>query len=936
MLSSEEGNAHLSESNRQHTSANLSKTPQESTVRCRRGRWVIKLALALFLSGKELHTEGKLAAFHGEIWSYELLGREALRRQYVPPDTRPKAAQNVWKEKIGAMYVDSGFEACVRDLNPYFEREFNRIQKKAGEERQITADTANTVACHAQVADATHSVGGFSSGSTVDSALVKYFAKLYSDALRCVRGVKCNDGTDGGWVAAGDLFASVSAHKAGYMMKASAIAEVERSSLPFPTTPSGLVKVLSKLDLLGRFQFRRLCGAESEPTGEANGGAAAEGLQEEKYSVRAAWAHKDFFMAQAVLSSHPMMTLKEAIDKFGRGKRLYDFVESLDRWKAELTKGGRSVPVFRPFLLLAVGDVIESRITGDCTQQAATLLSNKVVSGSAFLPIHEHFLNMHEECRVHVVHSHFVNGVGAVPFEAAPGGESCGVVFLLPVSEIPVGNVLKNTENPQILYVKGETLYGEPQLRGVPLDALCLEAGEHSLGGDGAGGGVGAVQSCRIAVKEVVLDLPVGPQVSGSPALVNSNVFDEKSDTELDPAVWLQHLRYISQRLLLVTKESFCKEWLEGIFDSYKEDKSCEDVSKMITNVLSGSFEYAHSSLSLLVPRGRTGVRLSQKGRPPLETLTNAAGRGECDPLYISANRQRQVVVYFHADSPWGADQETVQQTVLLFLSSSQWEPPGADEEGGAKLLVDGRTAVLLLPSKAQRKNGAGGDFFRTRTAVELSVAQQSDAEAMCGICGSTGSLRSVELLVDELAFEVLTPITDIVDTMLLAPVKRSLSSGKDATLPFLSLPVEARATIIQSLRQYLLMAVQPLINETLEFLGDAVLDFVVAQETLNTWGGGPVAEATSNIQLGRSLPLPLIRYYELKFKITNKKRHADTVEAIFGALAMVLWVIPFRGEGKHTADGPLPFSVLQCVTRDLMTALGICAQAETEPSGQP
>jgi hypothetical protein len=91
--------------------------------------------------------------------------------------------------------------------------------------------------------------------------------------------------------------------------------------------------------------------------------------------------------------------------------------------------------------------------------------------------------------------------------------------------------------------------------------------------------------------------------------------------------------------------------------------------------------------------------------------------------------------------------------------------------------------------------------------------------------------------------------------------------------------------------------ALDPQLNDHLEFLGDAVLDYYVScrvsQSALDadanavdhTEIGRTVSGCTANVRLAKLVPPNVQRYLEKKFLATSSKKQADVVEAVAGSI---------------------------------------------------
>ncbi|CBH09759.1 conserved hypothetical protein [Trypanosoma brucei gambiense DAL972] len=924
----------------------VNNTPKEALVLQRRGRWVMKLAVALFLSGKDLQSEGELSIMHSEIWSYAALGNEAVRRGYVPLGTPVAGAQSVWKRKLGELWLEKGFEPCMIQLEPYFQQEFERLLAKGILKPQSgTEKDSNCSAVRPVDTPEPARLSSRNNGAVEEFA--KPLASLYEASLRYLRsvGMKTTASTNG-WVSAEELYSYLKDRKHSLIVKVPDDIVSECDVLP--TTPARLLVVLSQLDLIGRLQFRW----ESKVDGKRDDERMSLGDEQEEcsVSVRAAWAHKDSSLASKVVSDHPKMALEKALEIFSPCREIYDFVESVERWEATAKLHGREIPTFRPFLMLAVGDSIRARIPKDPVRRAAALLASKVTTKSAFLSVSRSFLGLHLQRPVCVVHSNIFEG-GAMHLRQTAGhGQPPRGVLLLHLSDI-VYNAISNVDTKRgALFVKSEILYcgDASSVRSEPIKSLCLETEEPKTCTEPPS--TSALLFARLAEKSITFNVPAeSPRVS-SPTLANRILTLKRPTPTTNATEFLCGLRSLSHGMGNFAREAFFKKWIEDILallrarnnrNGSDRSNSCRTPTE---KVLSVTPDCVYTDFSLII----AGKQKKDNSRPPglrslSKELINGIAEGGCDPLYIKSKQEGTIVVYFQSTV---SDERDVTEfffsSPLLLLRSSYTVGDNEGKQTEEETSVANHRSALFLRVDKSSDSFAEGDTFRSLTVVELDREQKKVAEALRSDCNTEVTLRSVELCVDEWCLEVLVPLEKVVEECIFAPIKQCLYGRGNSESPFLLLSEADQAKLEQSLMEQLLLAVTPVKNEALEYLGDAVLDFVVAQEKLNSWTGGPIVDATCNASLAKCLFPQLRNYFEMKLGISNQKRQADMVEAIFGAVAMALWVIPRRkvlesstdttvtgsgGGETPAAGGLLPFAALLSVTKALMDALNITTQ---------
>lgn len=190
-------------------------------------------------------------------------------------------------------------------------------------------------------------------------------------------------------------------------------------------------------------------------------------------------------------------------------------------------------------------------------------------------------------------------------------------------------------------------------------------------------------------------------------------------------------------------------------------------------------------------------------------------------------------------------------------------------------------------------------------------------------------------------ALEVVWPASVLLDCTLLPPLAHVLEQRLSKELqPF-------RCEYVQAVRRQLLFIFHCReYLEIAEFVGDALLDFVVSMRVLSEnapddkakllWSRGSFTDVTSNRNLNSCLPAPLLAYARATFRMSSMKKGADLVEALFGGLAIALWVLPLHAELTAKTEtlhnrswAPmtlprLPFPVIWACAERLRVFLGV------------
>ncbi|KAG8347720.1 hypothetical protein TRVL_01443 [Trypanosoma vivax] len=278
-----------------------------------RGKWVIKLAVALYLSGKNLPSVDELTKLHSELWRSDCLGEESRRLGYASPDLPLRIAEFNLRKSVALMYEKSGFEACMSLLEPYFERQFMRHATMAG----FGANKSGPLSAFVGIDS------GISSWVTKMAQQGK-LQEFYTAVVNQLR----------------FLNPSTSEQVEGYVSSAELLALLKKcvgcDLTVFDGDNNMLFLILQRLDLIGQLQFRQGC-TEVSSRGESDSqyDAVQQGanLRDDGAvltRVRAAWAHEYSSLSFRVLSSHPTVLLHEFLDHFQKQAVLYDFIEKLE------------------------------------------------------------------------------------------------------------------------------------------------------------------------------------------------------------------------------------------------------------------------------------------------------------------------------------------------------------------------------------------------------------------------------------------------------------------------------------------------------------------------------------------------------------------------------------------------------------------------------
>ncbi|KEG08041.1 hypothetical protein DQ04_08151010 [Trypanosoma grayi] len=885
------------------------KKRSPNVVASRRGRWVVKLALALFLSRQGITEAGELSRIHSELWRHDFLGEESLVRGYAPPGTDLFAAESIWKQLLGRMWLKSGFDACEAALEPYFKKKYNEYRQHEAQERQLrdANECAEPVHDPVELSDTTEANAAGAgpapmpaASASIDKPLLEQLTKLYQNAVQYARQVQfaasqCSQG----WIPAEELFAHLQGDKCDCLHD-DGVAHAEAVQLP--TTPWQLIASLRSLDLLGRLQFSQATDAVTA-AGEAETGVG------ETWRVRAVWAHRDAAVSADVLISHPLMSLRRALSLLAPGTACYEFVEDIERWRRAVQKhGGRQVFAVHSFFRIVPGDALLHR--GDAnndnkeeTLWAAALAANNVTSKSAFVRISPTFLERHLDRCVRVVCQE-------------PDMPSAAAALLLPLGEILQQFVRR--PGPDMSIVHAAVLYGDGTSPDITVEAL--RVGETSANAEeneegtkhGVNGGVNNTAPCCLTPQFIQLeglttvdDKSTEATTIDVAALPNVVHFDAAEARSL-LRFTMRECALAANAMRAIPLATLCSRWLAG--------------SAAVQNWASASAAGEFDALSIVLPCKRCSTGSALHGRAAaIKQLRAELRAGHFGPVRASAEHKQQLfTVYFEA-SPNGDENsaKALPMTPMLLLLPRHALDVGTHAETDSDGLARRCRAVLVVPFNRDGNNSENSEGMKSYVAVGLS-----EEEALR--CRENGGelLQSVEVLVDEWVLNASPSIVDVVEREFITPVEHSLRLPP-APLVFNELPEEQQTSLLQSLRQQLQLAITPGKNEALEYLGDAVLDFVAAQEKLAEWSHGPVVKSTSNAVLARQLPEELCEYLSVVYNISGRKQRADVVEALFGAVAMALWVIP-RSAAANRAAGLLPFAVVLRAVRALAGALEI------------
>nr|AOA52380.1 dicer 2 [Trypanosoma conorhini] len=930
-------------SEREHTPSaegNYGVNRGENIVASRRGRWVIKLALALFLCRKGNMDVGEMARFHSELWSHKSLANESRARKYAAPDTDVFAAGSKWKQRLGRMWLTEGFEVCAAELESYFEQEFSQLQaqretEEHSDETAVAPNDADRTEEARTDAVAYTTLAPPSTPLLALGGFERQLARLLQAVLtftRRQRSMKTK--MKQGWIPATDILDHLQRSNYGQLQDKEG-ADAGHTLPWLPTTPEQLVSLLRRFNLRRRLQFCWSGGPTAAP-------AATEGVA----WVRAAWGHCAQLAAADVFESHPLLPLEQVLSQFTSAVELYDYVEHIDHWQNQVKKhGGRAVLDFRPFLLLVpVGHLCQGDESGEAAEWDTVLAANKVFLQSSFVRVSQTFLKLHMQRMVRVVHP--------LPYCAAASDSPDEGVLLLHLSEIDSDVITGPTEG--VRYIRAEALYGDGVATDIAVETLrplnqrkssegvCDANKEEGVNG-GSGGGTGAQlrgftrHLFQLSGWSRAADPDPNSENKKTSEDGNGNRLGAQPPLYFDAAAARRCLRFVSSEaakafagLGVLDLGVVCPRWLA----TGSTLLGCSaDAAKLAA---AASVEGAFAVPSLILPRMRCSDGAVPYGcQEATKEIRIELRAGAFAALCVGSERQKQpFTVYFPQDAAKGVGGDAPLDNTPMLLLRPRRGGGGArltapEREGEEQAHLRPRAALLL--SCINVRDDELGDG-----SVLISVELSEEDEARCrggaeddfhpgkDTCsGGRGALRWAVTIFDVWELETAPPIAELVERELVRPLQLSLRAT-DAACHFHNLPVAEQDALLQSLREQFIMAVTPGRNEELEYLGDAILDFVVAQHTLEAWRIGPIVSESSNRKLASHLPETLTRYLRLQWHICNEKRKADVVEALFGAVLMALWVIPQSSVagGPVTAIGRLPFTgVLQAV-RGLMDVL--------------
>lgn len=908
-----------------------------NVVASRRGRWVIKLALALFLFRKGVLSVGEMSRLHSEMWKHKALGEESLARGYVSEDADTFFAESIWKQRLGNMWLKEGFEVCARELEPYFQQAFMKLrgEQEEQEPQPQLKDDENGVIVNETDTDDTCSgaikinfVKDVSAGDFLREVLCKkkfsrQLAKLYNCALSYVRSTRVStEASSQAWFSVRDVLTHLQSMSFRFMDDDGG---GQAHEIPewMPTVPSHCVALLHYLDLLGRLQF----SWRDAGVGHAKASTSTSSLLETEAStvrelwMRAAWAHKSRAAAMEVFDSHPALSLRHVLSH-STSLKCYDFVDDVAQLRREVRRyGGRPVAQFRPFLLIVPDVLLHQDDDSNFTAWASVLMASRVTREAAFIRISQRFMDMHMGSFVRVVDPQLGTTTGA----DAAKNFSAEVVWLLPSSEMHPDAIASSYGDNT--YISAELLYGSDAAADIVVEAL--RPGPRSQLREGSDGSVVATdeQLCRLFEENLHFENWTPPpkakedtkdvKTAGKTQCVacDHEFFDTTAARRC-----LHFMAYESEvamrELDVININVLSSRWL-AIGSSLLSSDS--DMTRWVSNLSSSEF----ADPSLILPRMRSGDKAVLHGfQVGRKELLADFKTGVFNPIQL-VNRQSTVtlVVYFEKSA---GDAVLATTPMLLLRPSHVVGAAGGLSERRAKNEAKSHRhrAAMVVSYTTYGADTKGCE--KNYIAVEMSLEEELQ---YCGgmvdehvddgddkeVCGGQ-SLQRVVVVADEWELVAQPSIENIIEYEFIQPLKRFCCPPHEECR-FDSLSSETRVSLFNNLRQQLLLAVTPKLNESLEYLGDAVLDFVFSQRALDNWTEGPIVPGTTNAVLASHLPEVLRRHMEITYGIFNQKRMADVVEALFGAVMMAFWVIPRKD--AVAATGLLPFTcVLHVVER--------------------
>ncbi|KAG8347719.1 hypothetical protein ERJ75_001594100 [Trypanosoma vivax] len=554
------------------------------------------------------------------------------------------------------------------------------------------------------------------------------------------------------------------------------------------------------------------------------------------------------------------------------------------------------------------------------TERSVALKACGIQENSAFICVGKNFLNKYGDAKVRVISRR------PMPLGTASEGflnhERDGLVILLSLDLLDRSDLVNTSAIPDAIYVKADVLYGN----GVPpcnsVQLMCCDAGKDNESQDGAAWSTGS-GSPQLVKKTLQLGKPVPTTVPEFLALEN---------------IVRSTLQGISHVIASTTPSVLCASWIEEglkIVEQREEKKYDSGNVNRLKRVLGQpKFDYTSSMSLAFIQSVTKGPEPPQGFRAVAKMLNAEAHAGACGAFKVEVSSSWAgvpTIMYFVGDA-FGLK---LAHEALTFAPSILLHPIGteksdADARSGAT--TSSPNAVLLLPLQSgalgTTKEGAVAGYM----VVYLDQQQQKIAASMCADCpGNRDAGRLVEMLVSmcEWKLKVTESADDLINDVILEPIKRSMMQAKTAAQSFSKLQAGTQTWLLSEMKNELLLSIDPGTNETQGYLGDAVLDFIFALDGLKNWNGGNVCEKTTNKNLGNHLPETLRNYFSKKWNISAIKRRADVVEALFGALAMALWVSPRTAtlrSARGTSDPPEapPFSVLLEVCQALMSVLNL------------
>lgn len=379
----------------------------------RRGRFVIKLAAALYLAQlPHFDTPAKCTTAMSYLWGHERLGLEYLRRSGLwgarfspagaPPTFSPQqinVAESRWKARLGEQVLrENGFLQCWDDLVPFFRESVQQLEcDEAQSAKTPLPDDATALAPKAMGSPPSRhpSAAGPTGDPVLDLAKVpaRALSILYEKTVRHLRLVtpaRCAVGPHStpaqqhlasrGWLRLSQILTEVHTDleteptlKVLWVWMA-ALSEAQQHAL--------FLALLRPMNVLGKLQLLHDASALARLPAET---ARASHITH----LRAAWGHKDADVAAAVMREHvPVMlhslAVSDGVDSgecapatvpaqaSGQGRqsdesaspassRWFEFIEDTRMLRREvLETQGRLYPQHRPLQVLVPSSFIEA------------------------------------------------------------------------------------------------------------------------------------------------------------------------------------------------------------------------------------------------------------------------------------------------------------------------------------------------------------------------------------------------------------------------------------------------------------------------------------------------------------------------------------------------------------------------------------------------